>query len=135
VLQDYEELDGVQTDGERALMVHKDVSSFLEGEKRNSRRHVVKIYQILKRLKDNGQRAVNNTEQFVREGSFPSGIAGGSDEVVYAVKAFQLRVYGGFRRLKGKSIFFCIEAAKKKKDKADREQLKRVARKLGRIDG
>lgn len=76
-----------------------------------------------------------NSEQFRREGKFGTGQADGSEVAVYAIKAHQLRVYGGFKRIRGEDVFFCVEAAKKKRNKADQAQLKRVAEKLGEING
>ena len=79
----------------------------------------------------NGLQGMSNNTLFVREGKFPSGRAGMADVAVYAVKSFQVRVYGGIIRIKGQSIFLCPEAVIKKKDRADQAQLERVAKVLG----
>jgi len=50
---------------------------------------------------------------------------------VYAVKADQVRVYGGIISAANGSNFLFVEAAVKKKGKADQALLKRVAKSLG----
>jgi hypothetical protein len=61
----------------------------------------------------------------------PTGHRAGHQVMIFAFKAYQLRVYGshvdGFGA--GKA-FVCTEVATKKKDSADMEQLKRAALKL-----
>ena len=114
------------------------VHDSLEDHKRSGKKaakDVLKIWAILKRLGDYGHGRLNNTEQFKREGKFASGGKQGGEVAVYAVKAFQLRVYGGF--VKGRSntpTFVCVECAVKKRDRADQAQLMRVARVLGEIN-
>ena len=71
-----------------------------------------------------------NEQQFKAEGRFPTGDKAGKKVMVYVAKAFQLRVYGCWsdgppRRL------MCPEGAIKKTNKADQEQLKRVAHCVG----
>lgn len=56
--------------------------------------------------------------------------ADGKDVMVYAIKAYQLRIYGGWLRTHPLQ-FQCPEATIKKDQKADQVQLKRVAKKLG----
>lgn len=83
--------------------------------------------QILNHLSEHGPDDLNNT-QFKSEGRKKRG--DGSSVMVYAVKAYQVRIYGGW--LPGPPPEFrCPEATIKKSQKADQEQLKRVASKLG----
>lgn len=96
-----------------------------------NRKDVKKVAATLDNIRRNGLQGMSNNTLFVREGKFSSGRAGMADVAVYAVKSFQLRVYGGIIRIKGQSIFLCPEAAIKKKDRADQAQLERVAKVLG----
>lgn len=116
------------------ILVSTSVLAFLAEENVNDRQHVLKVAQILRRLAAFGPINMNNTEQFRNEGKFPSGKSSGGSVSVYVVKAHQLRVYGGFARLGDKSAFFCVEGARKRKPKADPDQLKRVAKSLGDND-
>lgn len=115
------------------VWVSETVIEFLEKHRPNRRKDVMKIGQILKRLSDNGVQGINNSEQLKWEGKFPDGNKGGKEVSVYAIKSYQLRVYGGFVNHGRVSNFFCIDAALKKKDKADRSQLVRVAKSLGEL--
>ncbi len=128
---DYEQLG--KDDGACRIMVHKIVRTFLKREEKNDRANVRKIGRLLNRLRELGPDAVNNTEQFRREGKFSSGLADGSSFAVFAVKAHQIRVYGGFRHWRGKQTFFCVDAVRKKKDKADMAKLNSAANALGVI--
>ncbi|MEW2917242.1 hypothetical protein AB1A64_09220 [Ruegeria sp. ANG10] len=129
-------MDGFESFGSGSfcpVLVAPSVTEFLVKENKSDRRHVAKIGQILEKLSVYGPLHLNNTEQFKHEGKFPTGNVRGGDVSVYVVKAFQLRVYGGLVRRNGKSMFVCIEAAKKKKNRADQQQLKRVARIIGEL--
>lgn len=86
-----------------------------------------RLAQILNELSENGYLQFNST-QFTSEGRFAAG--GGKKCMVYAAKAYQLRLYGCFGGNKPR-LFVCPEAAIKKDTKADRKQLERVARKAG----
>ena len=70
-------------------------------------------------------------QQWKHEGWFRSGKPNVAKVAVYAVKAYQLRIYGGFISDNKGRKFLCIEVAKKKEDRADANQLDRVASKLG----
>lgn len=96
-----------------------------------NRKDVKKVAATLENIRRNGLQGMSNNTLFVREGKFPSGRAGMADVAVYAVKSFQLRVYGGIIRIGGQSVFLCPEHAVKKRDLADRAQLERVAKVLG----
>lgn len=95
------------------------------------RKDVKKVAATLDNIRRNGLPSISNNTLFVHEGKFPSGRPGLADVAVYAVKSFQLRVYGGIIRIKNQSIFLCPEAVIKKKDRADQAQLERVAKVLG----
>ena len=123
--------DGADT----LVLLSDDVLAFLGAEKRNDKQHVNKIGQILGKLAEFGLQFVNNTEQFRREGKFSTGGKESKEIAVYAVKAHQIRVYGGFLNLNGRRTFLGVEAARKRKNKADQAQLKRVAVALGENDG
>lgn len=83
--------------------------------------------RILNHLSENGPEDLND-EQFKTEGRFPSG--GGKTNLVFAMKSYQLRVYGCFQAGTPRK-FVCPEGAIKKDNKADQKQLKRVASKVG----
>lgn len=89
-----------------------------------------KAFKILEHV-SNGQQASLPGEQWKLQGRFASGKPKVPKVSVYAVKAYQLRIYGGFATIGGNLFFLCIEAAKKKKDDADKGQLERVAKKVG----
>ena len=83
--------------------------------------------KILDHLSEAGPDNLNE-QQFKSEARFPN--AAGKNVMVYATKSYQLRVYGCWvvgppRR------FVCPDAAIKKNNKADRGQLKRVAKSVG----
>lgn len=100
-----------------------------------ARKDVHKVGLILRRLAEYGYENLQNTEQFKRQGKFPTGMRRGGEVAVYAVKSFQLRVYGGFIKVtEGTSMFACVEGAVKKRDSADQSQLLRVAKVLGEIN-
>lgn len=70
------------------------------------------------------------TKQFNSEGRHSSGDASGKKIAVFAIKSYQIRVYGGW--VKGdKLVFDCPETTIKKQQTADQDQLKRVAKKIG----
>jgi hypothetical protein len=128
VVDGFEEL---QAGKEHVVLVSDGVGVFLSKYEESKPKDVRKAIQILVKLATYGLPYMRDTTSFVREGAFPTGGKDGGKAVVYAVKAFQLRIYGGFVTLGGKSCFLALEAAQKKKDKADRAQLERVARALG----
>lgn len=82
---------------------------------------------ILGHLSDLGPKDLNE-QQFKSEARFPN--AKGNEVMVYATKSYQLRVYGCWDD--GPPLkFVATEAAIKKDNKADRDQLKRVAKSVG----
>lgn len=93
---------------------------------------IARIQAILETLMEEGFDDLP-PQAFKREGRFPSGKVGVPDQVVYAVKAFNVRIYGGFVDVGGRR-FFCVEGAIKKTDAADRNRLKRVAKALGGLN-
>lgn len=114
------------------LFLADEVSGFLRKQGAGAnRQHVKKIGHTFDNIRRSGLRGVHNSTLFVSEGKFSSGQAGMADLSVYAVKAFQLRVYGGLVTYRGEKIFICPEATVKKRDLADRAQLERVAKILG----
>ena len=70
------------------------------------------------------------TKQFNTEGRHPAGNLDGKKMAVFAIKSYQLRVYGGWVRYDS-LVFECPEATIKKQQTADQAQLKRVAKKVG----
>lgn len=119
---------------EHVVLVADDVGVFLSSYSRSKPEHVRRALQILRKLASYGLNHMRDTTSFVREGSFSTGRKDGGKAVVYAVKAFQLRIYGGFVTKGNQSCFLAVEAAQKKRDKADRAQLERVAKLLGAND-
>lgn len=123
-----------EADGEVCCVwLANEVVAFLETEAVNDRSNVRHIGRILTKVAVLGQTKLGSVEQFRHEGKFSGGIAGGQREAVFAVKAHQLRVYGGFLSIRGTPCFFGIEATRKRRDKADNAQLVRVANALGSI--
>lgn len=115
------------------MYISPEVKAFLVAEARSNKRHVHKLQQILTKLAEYGLQHMGNIEQFRHEGKFQSGSTEKEKIAVYAVKAFQLRLYGGFVQRNGKSYFVCVGFAKKKKDRADQDQLKRVSSAIGEL--
>lgn len=111
-----------------------DVRALLDEVASTKEKDVNKVVLVLRRLADLGHKGVNNTEFFRHEGKFKTGLSRPDRVAVYAVKSHQVRIYGGFATIDGCSTFVCVEAAVKKKDKADPAQLVRVARRLGEIN-
>lgn len=69
-------------------------------------------------------------KQFNSEGRHPTGRVDGKKVAVFAIKSYQLRVYGGW--VKGAPLVFeCPESTIKKQRTANQVQLKRVAKKIG----
>ena len=93
---------------------------------------IQKVKLILAELSEHGSADLNK-EQFRDEGHFSAGKAGAGRYTVYAVKSYQLRIYGGFVGEEN-AFFVCENALLKKRDKADQAVLKRVARALGELN-
>ena len=87
---------------------------------------------IIERLAISGPRNLQN-HQLKMEGRYPSGRKGMAPITVCAIRAYNLRIYGGSPPSK-RPDFYCPEAVKKQRNKARREQLERVAKKLGDLD-
>ena len=83
--------------------------------------------RILDHISENGSKDLNDT-QFKTEGRFSSG--DGKNILVYAAKAYQLRIYGYLQEGSPRKLI-CPEGAIKKDNKADQKQVKRVAQKAG----
>jgi hypothetical protein len=72
-------------------------------------------------------------QNFRKEGNFPSRIPGVPKVAVFAFKADQVRVYGGFVRAERPACFLCTAMdMAKKRDNADQELLRRSAAFLAR---
>ncbi len=80
---------------------------------------------------ENGQENLNE-KQVKIEGRYPSGGKNSKSVQVFAFKGNQLRIYCGTIEKNGKRLL-CIEATKKKQNKADLAQLQRIAKKVGKI--
>lgn len=136
------QIDGYRQHGDRDetdafhLLLAVDVIEFLRGEANGgNRKHVTKVGHTLELIKRNGLGGIRDSTLFVHEGKFPGGRPGIGELAVYAVKSFQVRVYGGLIRWKNERVFLCPEGVIKKRDRADQEQLKRVAKILGMYHG
>lgn len=132
------QIDGYKPHGERHetdklhMYIADAVIEFLKREAAGAnRQHVKKVGVTLEYIRKNGLQSMNNNTLFVPEGRFPSGQAGMAQFTVYAAKSYQLRVYGGIVQIENQSVFLCPDGTIKKKDKADRTQLERVAKVLG----
>lgn len=135
-IEGYTEHDGDDPNYTIQVFLSDDVCSYFstEGQKgRRNARDVRKSKFTLTQLKRFGLARVQHSTNFKREGKFASGRKSGGDQVVYEVKSDQVRVYGGEIKYKTEAIFLFVEATTKKKDKADMQQLKRVAKTLGAI--
>ncbi|MCV2875662.1 hypothetical protein OE810_05260 [Rhodobacteraceae bacterium XHP0102] len=84
--------------------------------------------KVLDTICEHGYRDLTET-QFKSEGRYPLG-GTSKAALVYALKSGQLRIYGVFVSEIPKRLV-CPEGTKKKKRKADRKQLERVAKKVG----
>ena len=97
----------------------------------NRKKHCKTLLRILKRVREWGINAVNNTEQFRNEGKYPLGIPGKGNVTIYAVKAYQLRLYGGVWNENGRTKLIIVDSEIKKKDKTPKAYFEAVARKVG----
>ena len=89
-----------------------------------------KAGEIIERLSEDGYADFPETA-FKFEGRFK---AGHKKIAVHAVKAWQIRILGGWCEGNPRR-FVCPEAAIKKRNEADRRQLERVAEKVGEYCG
>lgn len=92
-----------------------------------------RMKKLIGHLAQYGQEDFNKT-QFRHEGKYATGNPGEAKKAVYAFKAYQLRVYGGYCRMNGETTFVCTHGVIKKDDGADQALLRGVARKLGEYD-
>ena len=83
--------------------------------------------RLLEQLCEYGYEEMTET-QFKSEARLPAG--DGKKVLVYAVKAYQFRLYGWFDSGMPRR-FMCPEGAIKKDNKADQAQLRRVAKMAG----
>ncbi|WP_155846113.1 hypothetical protein [Celeribacter ethanolicus] len=88
-----------------------------------------RIGNIFEHLCEQGPEDLNE-EQFKAEGRFPTGGQKSKNVMIYVGKSYQLRVYGCWNDGPPRQ-FECPEAVIKKKNRADQEVLKRVARNFG----
>lgn len=85
--------------------------------------------KLMKRFAARGPEVLIET-QFKFQERLTTGGQKGAKVAIYAFKAYQLRVYGGY--VPGKVEFVCTEIeVTKKQDEADRKVLERSARHLG----
>lgn len=131
MLEGFEQLT---KDQEIDVWISPKVGDFLNSYREPNGKDVRKVLQILRKLGQFGTKMVGGTEFFKHEGKFKTGRKDGSSLAVYAVKSFQLRLYGGFLTIGGRHCFLAIEAVQKKRNKADRTVLERVAAALGEFD-
>lgn len=101
------------------------------GKDANRRKHGKSLLRVLKKVREWGINGVNNTEQLRNEGKYPLGIAGKGSVTVYAVKAYQLRLYGGVWSENGRSAFVIVDGAIKKKDRTEKSFFEAIAKKVG----
>lgn len=123
-------------DDELHVFISRDVEKFLKSEQKGAnRKHVMKIHATLGSIRRFGFQGLEDATLFKSEGRYKSGQPGMADIAVYALKAWQIRVYGGIITRTGCSVFMLPEATIKKVNKADMDQLSRVAKKLGEYNG
>lgn len=70
-------------------------------------------------------------EKFKQEGRYATGLPNGDTTSVYAFKSFQERIYGASLHIEGHETFVGVEHERKKKDRANKETLTRVAKTIG----
>lgn len=109
------------------VWLHKDAIKVLKKAPAKDR---ARVGEILNHLSERGEEDLHEL-QFKREGRFK---AGHKQVAVYAVKSYQLRLIGGWSE-QGPRRLICPEAAIKKQNKADQDQLNRVATKVGKYRG
>lgn len=89
-----------------------------------------RLMELLRILSQDGDKYLS-PEKFRFEKRCHVGGAAGRDVAVYAVKGWQVRLYGSFVKVGGQNAFVCSELdASKKQDAADQGMLERAARKL-----
>ena len=86
-----------------------------------------RLMRWMKRYAEDGFEFLD-PEKFMREGKFSVGDRAGSEVVIFAFKAWQVRVVGGV--VQGSHFIASEIDVSKKQDKADRALLERAARKL-----
>ena len=96
------------------LWISSSVEQALEDAQANHKRRIERTFEQI--CLDGGK--APSQEQFKHEGKFADGTKGGTKKTVYALKAHQLRIYGGFAR----GRFYCCEATIKKQNKASKKQ-------------
>ncbi|MES2432520.1 MAG: hypothetical protein V4586_01670 [Pseudomonadota bacterium] len=109
------------------VCISKKVKKVIENAPPSDRR---KVGRLMGHLAEHGQ-ALLSADNLKREGAFPSGLPGVSNQVVWVFRSNQLRVYGGFCRVNNREIFVCDEADIKKQDAADQRLLARAGKHLG----
>lgn len=136
------DIDGYLRHGKREehddlhVFVSTEVQRFLQQElKGANKKHAMKIHATLGSIRRNGLHDLDDATLFKNEGRYKAGQPGMANIAVYALKAWQLRVYGGIITHSGASVFMLPEATIKKDRKADMGQLLRVAKKLGEYNG
>jgi hypothetical protein len=121
---------------EARVFVSDAVVEYFETEGQEGRRNemaVVRVQHTLRTLRRHGLARVGETEQFKREGKFPSGRRRGGDQVVYEAKKDQVRVYGGPITVGRETVYLFVTGVTKKENRADQKLLQRVAKILGAI--
>ena len=109
------------------VWLHKNVVKVIRDAPAGDR---ARAGSILERLAESGPDNLHD-KQFKFEGRYS---VDHRRIAVYAVKAYQLRVLGGWEEGPSRK-FVCPEATIKQQKKADRNQLERVAIKVGEYHG
>lgn len=102
----------------------REIKKATAGDRARTKRYLIEFAE-------NGQENLNE-QQVKNEGRYPSGGKNSRLVQVFAFKGAQLRIYCGTVEKNGKQLL-CVEATKKKQNKANLAQLQRIAKKVGKI--
>lgn len=97
------------------------------GKDPNKRKEITRCENHMRKFAEDG-RSYLNDQKFKNEGHFSVGYQGGGRVAIYAFKAYQLRIYGGY--VHGDFVCTDVDPAKKQ-NKANRSLLARAAQRLG----
>ena len=87
-----------------------------------------RLGKVVQAFANDGRHVLDETS-FKGEGRYPTGIKGGSSEMVFAFKAYQARLYGCIDE--ARKAFVCLNFDQKKSNKANQDLLRDTAKGFG----